>query len=530
MGKRRLSIFNAFVAGACLALTLFSANIFAQDGSDDLKQQIDLLKSEIERLEQKVDNSSSGGSKSEGQGLLNVYAPGLKSLKVGGATRVRFESNHNFDFDDSIGDGREFTLLRTRLNFDAEVNDHIRGFVEIQDNRLFGEEADAHVANPTEFSAGPPLLLTGAGGGTIGNLDRLDVLQSYIDVSLYERDGGDYDSSNISFRIGRWRMNYGGQKVISPLDWLNQGRAWDGVRMRYTQNQWVMPFWMDFFATQLDEDFIDGGRSGEDEDKIFTGIYTHFDWQKGHSVEPYLLYRRSKGNTTLPDGVQAGNGRTNEERTTLGIRAEGKLASIPGLKYAGEFASQFGVIGGDGVENLDIEDAFGFYAEVAYKMKDVMWKPQVGYAFSFASGDDDPTDGEAETFDQMYPLAHAYLGFIDLQGWQNVVSHKFSLSVNPLKKMLAKIDFHLFELENEDDAWYGVGGGPNGGFGAGAITAVDADDEIGEEIDITLKYTFYDRLNVTAGYSHFFAGDLIDDVRGDDDDADWFYLMTSIKF
>ncbi|MGR3178206.1 MAG: alginate export family protein, partial [Candidatus Anammoxibacter sp.] len=299
------------------------------------------------------------------------------------------------------------------------------------------------------------------------------------------------------------------------------------------QKRWAMPFWVDVFATQLDEDFVDAGRGGEDEDKIFTGIYGHLDWQKGHVAEPYILYRRSKGTTTSPDGILASlraSGRTNEERTTLGIHVHGKLASIPGLQYAGEFAAQFGTINGDGVRNLNIEDAYGGYAQVSYTKENWNWKPQIGYAFHFASGDDDPTDGDIGTFDQIYPLAHAYLGYIDFQGWQNVISHQFSLSVKPIRNMLAKIDFHLFAQENEDDAWYGVGGAPNGGFSSAAINAVNADDEIGQEIDITLKYKLFDRLNVTAGYSHFFAGNLIDDVTGDDDGADWFYFMTSVKF
>lgn len=519
------------VVAICSSMFFLNHSAFSQDATtQDLQREIEALKNEVNKLEKKVNSNSNDKKEVRSDGLLNVTAPGLKSLKIGGSTRVRFEADSNFDFDDSVGDGKEFTLLRTRLNFDAEVNNHIRGFVEFQDNRIFGEEADAHSLTPTEFSGGVPLTLAGTGGGTIGNLDRVDVLQSYIDVSLYENQSSEYDSSNLTFRVGRWQMNYGKQKVISPLDWSNQGRAWDGARMRYEQKSWSMPFWVDLFVTQLDEDFIDAGPGGEDEDKIFTGIYSHLDWQKGHSIEPYLLYRRSKGSTAKPDGVQAATGRTNEERTTLGFHAHGELASFPGLKYSGEFATQFGTIGGDGVENLNIENAYGLYAEVTYDINGIPFKPQIGYAFSYASGDDNPTDGDAETFDQIYPLAHAYLGYIDFQGWQNVVSHKFSMSVKPIKSMLAKVDFHLFELENEDDAWYGAGGGPNGGFTAGALNAVNADDEIGEEIDVTLKYDFFERLNTTLGYSHFFAGDMIDDVKGDDDGADWFYLMTSIKF
>lgn len=99
------------------------------------------------------------------------------------------------------GDGKEFTLLLTRLNFDAEVNTHISGFVELQDNRVFGEVADA--PGSPEFD-GFPQGLAGANGGTIGNLGRVDILQSYVDVSLFEREEGDYEPTNLSFRVGRW--------------------------------------------------------------------------------------------------------------------------------------------------------------------------------------------------------------------------------------------------------------------------------------------------------------------------------------
>ena len=38
-----------------------------------------------------------------------------------------------------------------------------------------------------------------------------------------------------------------------------------------------------------------------------------------------------------------------------------------------------------------------------------------------ASGDDDPTDGDLETFNQLFPLGHAYFGYIDVIGRQNII-------------------------------------------------------------------------------------------------------------
>jgi len=57
------------------------------------------------------------------------------------------------------------------------------------------------------------------------------------------------------------------------------------------------------------------------------------------------------------------------------------------------------------------------------------------------------------------------------------------------------------------------------------------DDELGQEIDVTLKYKMFENFGVVAGYSHFFAGDFIEDTgAGNDRGVDWFYLQTTVKF
>ena len=51
----------------------------------------------------------------------------------------------------------------------------------------------------------------------------------------------------------------------------------------------------------------------------------------------------------------------------------------------------------------------------------------------------------------------------------------------------------------------------------------------GTEVDTLLTYTVSKNCILTAGYSHFFAGDYLDDT-GSGDDADFFYLMSGLKF
>jgi hypothetical protein len=127
------------------------------------------------------------------------------------------------------------------------------------------------------------------------------------------------------------------------------------------------------------------------------------------------------------------------------------------------------------------------------------------------------------------------MGYIDFHAWQNIRSHKAMLTLKPTKKLLIKADLWWFEADEEADNWYNVGGGTNR-IGADRFVHVNGrtgsiDDEYGQELDITVKYKLFKNFGVVAGYSHYFAGDFMEDTNnGTDRDSDWAYLMTSLKF
>jgi hypothetical protein len=86
----------------------------------------------------------------------------------------------------------------------------------------------------------------------------------------------------------------------------------------------------------------------------------------------------------------------------------------------------------------------------------------------------------------------------------------------------------------------GIGGGNvnrAGGLASGGTftpaggSSTRLDDDLGQEIDITLKYKMFENFGVVAGYGHFFADDYIEDTGGGvDRGIDWFYLQTTVKF
>jgi hypothetical protein len=491
----------------------------------------------------------------------NVVAPKIRGMKIGFEIRHRFEqrtraantgivgqtqsrASHNgylltepSNLSSGVHQGKskqgiiednEFTLQRMRLYFDADVNKNVRGFVKLQDTRVFGEEQ-----SPT------------------GNLARVDLLEAYVDL----KNLGDLNPllKNVSMRIGRWQWHYGDHRLIGTLNWANQSRAFDGARVKWDNKKGD---WVDVFASSVQEDFT-GGVSGtsvsstSNRDEVFYGVYTHFkhDWAGGLVTEPYFIARsrsRDTNDTTYTPG---------EKRYTFGARVVGKDFNwLPGLDFKVEHAWQVGdyevapgafvgdfagsVAGTNSAGRSNSSESIQAYAgaaQIGYTFKNVMWTPRIGYGYVYASGDQRPGSGASKTFDQLYPTQHAHLGYIDFHAWQNIKDHQFHLTIKPTKKLLVKADLHFFAADQTQDNWYNVGGGLTR-LGGTAVTggggvAKDIDDDYGQEIDITLKYKLFKNFGIVSGYSHYFVDDFIEDTnRGLDRDTDWFYLQTTMKF
>ncbi len=531
MGSKWLGkALSGFIGTAVLALGV-NASVLAST-EDEFVTQDDLtaLKEEVKTLRDELKTIKVAKPEVAPAITGNVYSELSRKIKLGGEMRARFESFYNFDFsgkptdtfDTKKGSHRELTLLRTRLNFDADINDYLRAFLELQDNRAFGEEQS-----------------------TVGSLsdNRTDLLQGFAELKSFSPVSSVL--SDLSFLVGRWRLNYGKERIIGPLDWTNQGRSWDGARLRWAGKNGN---WVDGFVTQIAESFASPSvvprtavRASEDRDEVFWGIYGHLTFLKGivDEIEPYFLGRNQSWNADGRKLFGTTDDIFRENRYTAGVRVAGEPTVLPGLDYDIEGNYQFGNVIVEGA-NFDIQDAYSIHAGAGYTCKSIAWTPRVGGKFSFASGDKDSADDELNTFDQLYPTGHAHLGYIDLVGRQNIFDYEVNLSAKPTKKWLMKVDGHWFMLDQAEDAWYDAGGNVLGAW-TGAAGTDKPDRELGKEVDLTANYAMFKNFSVTLGYSHFFAGDFIqdDNVTTDgsgsgkkfgDSDADWFYVMTTLKF
>lgn len=182
----------------------------------------------------------------------------------------------------------------------------------------------------------------------------------------------------------------------------------------------------------------------------------------------------------------------------------------------GEGMAQFGEFGG--MRHL----AAALHVEGGYTLPFVT--SRIGLGYSLGTGDSDPNDDKRTTFDNLYPLNHAYYGYMDFFSLQNIHNPELILCSKPLPRLVVRGAYHAFWLAQEDtDAWY------NAGLGVVRQADTDVSPYVGSELDLTASMKFLDEhFTLSLGYSHYFTG-LYVAQTGPSQDADFFYLKTLLK-
>ena len=406
----------------------------------------------------------------------------LPGLTMGSQLRLRTESRRNAEFDGARpGNDEDYLLSRFRFDLTWQPSDRVAGVVELQDARIHGERAISETRTPNIFA------------------DQLDIHQAYLDVGSPASG-----SLPVSLRIGRQKLAYGSQRMVSPLEWVNTARVFDGARISVAAGPGRK---LDAFATRLvpvtPTGLNDHGPTGS---RMFNSqlhgvYYTDTALVAGAAVEGYWLLRRA---ARLDDAVH-----------TIGTRVETRPGS---WAFDAELAAQTGSYGG-----LDQRAALvhvgGSYATA------LPGRLKLGAAFNLGSGDDDLADGVHGTFDQLYPLGHAYYGYMDFFALQNLRNTEVTAEAALPGRATLRIALQDFALVAPGaDAWYNVGG---------AVVHQSADatisSHVGNELDITVRLPV-GPVGLEVGYGRFFGGAYLHDADFTLDTADFFYLQTMIGF
>ncbi len=388
---------------------------------------------------------------------------------ISGAVRLRGEIRNDKDFDGSKDDNVDFVGQRVRLKFAGGV-EKAKVVIQLQHTKIWGGE-----------------LLTAT---TPGSPD-VDLHQGYMELSKTMKRG------TLTAKLGRQELSYGDQRLVGAFGWSNNGRAFDAVKLMCSHKNISVDAWA---AKALAKGEERGGVTGDFEPDFF-GLYSTLKVNPKAVLDVYgMLLRQPDAGEDMDDALLY----------TVGGRTKGSLGQTP-LDWSGEFAYQFG-------DRLKREhSAFALDARAGFTIPGA-YAPRIGVEYAYATGNDSESDKSKE-FHNLFPTNHNKYGYMDYFGWRNMQDIRGGDSAKPRKGVAVAADYHIFSLAQSEGDWKNAGGAV-----LRESTPSSTSSSVGTELDITIKYTCKENVRIMVGYSHFFAGDFIEET-GPGDDSDWGYFQ-----
>lgn len=393
------------------------------------------------------------------------------TLDIGGQLRLRYHHEEGMGrqagasgFENTTND---FLLSRLRLYTNWKVSDNVRFYAE-------GIFADA-----TGNSAYLPRPI---------DRNSADFLNLFVDLKL---------ADEFTLRVGRQELLYGAQRTVSPLDWANTRRTFEGIRGLYKSGDWAIDGFYTNFVPVDPFDFDEA-----DYDQSFYGVYSTYSGLENQTVDLYYL-----GFDHQTEGTPIA---TDFSLHTFGGRMTGNLGQTS-LLYDFEGAYQAGRQSGLGADH----DAGFATIGVGKKFADKKWKPAVWIYYDYASGN--AGGGDFNRYNQLFPLAHKYLGFIDAVARSNVESPNCLVTASPTKKLDLLLWYYYLGANQEGDIIPGVAVPSNQNL---------TSDDFGNELDLIAKYKFGPRSNLVLGYSNLWRGNKIIG----NNNAEFFYSQWELNF
>jgi hypothetical protein len=389
------------------------------------------------------------------------------TLDVGGQFRLRYHHELGMGQSAVLGPQRfldtehDFLLERLRLYTNWKANDWLRVYIE-------GIYAD--VTREDDYVP--------------RNIDRNhgDLLNAFVDVGV---------TDDVTVRFGRQELLYGAQRFISPLDWANTRRTFEGVKLLYTSGDMALDgFYTNFVPVQpfnFDE---------ADYNQSFYGLWGTYS---GYSDATVDLFWIGYEDETAAFSIYTGGGR-------IYGGMDDWLWELTGAGQTGDAA---------GLAGTDHQAAMSTVG-LGRLLGDSSWKPTAWVYYDYASGNPSPNVvGTDNAFNQLFPLAHKYLGFIDAVQRSNIEAVNFLFTAAPTKKTDLLLWYYIFQ-SNGTSPVPSIGGTP----------PQSTSKDFGQELDVILTYKIGPRSNILFGWSHLWRGNKILNPQ----DADFLYSQWELNF
>lgn len=380
---------------------------------------------------------------------------------VGGEYRFRHENLNRLSRHD------DYLLHRTRIYGNVQVSDWFR---------IYMEAIDA-VTNYEDAPVGPV------------DENRFDALNLFGDIKFLDNCQGD-----LWFRGGRQELLYGAQRLVSPLNWGNTRRTFDGFKLYWRGKDWnVDGFWTRPVSIWQHLPPVNTKFDNPTGSQEFAGVYITRQGLKNANLEFFFL--RYADALPMPPVSPV-----NFNYNTLGMRIK-KSKNDWHYEFEGGWqGGRYGAL----FHSAGYATIGGGRTFKCLPMDPVLW-----VYYDWASGDNNPNDGINTTFNQNFPLGHKYFGWMDLVGRQNIRDFNIRLTMSPHKKVKWIVWWHLFHLDQARDALYNPLSVPIRRDPTGA-----AGTYVGQELDMLVKFQLRQRTSLTFGYCHLFGGSFLANTGG----------------
>jgi hypothetical protein len=457
---------------------------------------------------------------------LRASDPYMSAWDVGVNLRGRLEVKDGAGFTDS-GQNWDFS---TNPSFD---NNNSYYLTRVMPRVVYtGKRLAATLEGRSSFSFGDERFVAASPGKALAERDGpMDVHQAFV---LF----GNHKEFPVSLKLGRQELVYGDQRLVGHLRWNNNARTFDALKVRWQNSL----FGVDLFTSGLvynDHHNLNRSHIGKD---TFSGAY--FNWPTLASkavVESYLLARNV--NTGIADvdftGVSAPfRLPAKQDLYTAGVRVRSKPGAYGAWDYGYELMHQFGnrattapaatPAAVRAAARLD-QNAYGAVLQGGYTWTEHLWQPRLAVLYSYASGDKNATDGESQTFQNLFATTHLHYGYMDFNSLQNLHDVRVTYAFKPATNISFALEGHVQYLATSADFWYNVGGVFRN---AGGYATRGTSNKLGQELDLVASWNPIPSTQVEIGVSRYFRGNYIKESLADNGgskDAHYLYVQFTLN-
>ncbi len=418
---------------------------------------------------------------------LIIGGTALAETKVDVSGQVRFRKELDRRAFSSMYKAETYSFLRTRVNVNAEVDENAHVFVQFQDSRVLGGKT----------------FLGGNQAGALNDGKNVDVHQAYLKLDNIFGEGW-------GAQMGRFEVNFGNERTFGAVGWDNVGRTWEGASGWYDNPSVKITGWA---LKAVEAMNMTGNRDFD--------LYGYsVDVKKAKASFFAILERNSKRDSFGKKTLNRFNlgGHIKHKKNKIDFEAN---AVYQGGTVSTAFASGTKSIVGSTIAQtpttgdalLDVK-AFLAAGEIGYNFSGSK-KVRVAVGADISSGDDDPTDTDFKSYNNLYYTGHKFRGFMDYflkSNFGGLMDLMFRGKFNPTNGWTVKGDVHYFRTVKDYTDY----------------TATKTSD-VGIEIDLSVVTTRVKGAKIVNGASYFIAKDSFAGTTNSDAGI-WGYSQVIVNF